>query len=192
MTAEVHLTWPATWSAKVLRTPPLIAPARQFMYPQYIPGEEDAMTRGAMLVEVKPASGGTFLATCARGFESPSLPSGVWSCPNADAMLAVAGGYAYLIHMIEPAKCLHVEQRPVTEVLVAQDAGLILLAGFQNIVALNASGVAWTSARLTWEGITLGEVRDGSLHGTGWNMMDDRDVPFVLDLATGQHTGGGF
>jgi len=26
----------------------------------------------------------------------------------------------------------------------------------------------------------------------GWNMLTDREVPFSLDLLTGQHQGGGF
>ena len=36
-----------SWSIEVLKTPPLIAPARQFIYPQQIAGEEDALARGA-------------------------------------------------------------------------------------------------------------------------------------------------
>jgi hypothetical protein len=36
------------------------------------------------------------------------------------------------------------------------------------------------------------EVRDGHLHGTGWDLHTDRDIPFALDLTTGHHTGGGF
>ena len=45
-----------TWTARVLTAPPLIAPARQFVYPQRIAGEEDAMARGALLLDVKPAT----------------------------------------------------------------------------------------------------------------------------------------
>ncbi|MDE1162889.1 MAG: hypothetical protein PW792_13235 [Acidobacteriaceae bacterium] len=191
-TPEVHLDFPATWSAKVLQRPPMIAPARQFIYPQFVPGEEEAMARGALFAEVRPASGGLFLAQCALGFHSPDLPSGLWACPHADELLAVAGGYAYLVNTLAPERCVFLEQRPVTAVIAAPDAGLILLAGFHNVVALGAEGVAWKSKRLSWEGVTLGQVREGKLHGTGWHMMEDRDVPFVMDLGSGEHSGGGF
>jgi hypothetical protein len=184
--------FPQSWTARVLTAPPLIAPARQFVYPQYVPGEEDAMGRGALLLDVKPSAGASFLATCALGFRDPSLPTGVFACPRADDLLALAGGYAYLIDTLAPERCLHLPMRPVTQVLAAPAAGLILLAGFHDILAIDANGIRWQSARLSWEGIAMSRVDASHLHGTGWNMRTDRDVPFSVDLATGEHTGGGF
>jgi hypothetical protein len=181
-----------TWKARALKAPPLIAPARQFVYPQYVPGEEDALSRGALLLEVRPASGGIFLATCALGFRDPSLPSGVWACPAADDLLAVAGGYAYVVNTLQPETCVHLPLRPVTQIASAVGDGLILLAGFHEVIAVDAKGLRWKTGRLSWEGVTLGDVRTGKLHGTGWNMREDRDVPFVVDLVTGVHEGGGF
>ena len=185
-------TFPQTWTARILTAPPLIAPVRQFVYPLYVPGEEDAMARGALLLDVKPANAPNFLATCALGFREPTLPTGIFPCPRPDDLLAIAGGYAYLIDSAEPTRCLHLPLRPVTAVLSAQEAGVILLAGFHHVAAIDANGLRWQSARLSWEGVTMTEVRDNQLHGTGWNMQTDKDVPFTLDLTTGTHTGGGF
>jgi hypothetical protein len=185
-------TFPQTWTARILTAPPLIAPVRQFVYPQFVPGEEDAMNRGALLLDVKPSTTPNFLATCALGFRDPSLPTGVFACPRPDDMLAVAGGYAYLVDTLTPDRCLHLPLRPVTQVLSAPQATLILFAGFHHVAAIGPTGLLWQSARLSWEGVTLTEVRDGQLHGTGWNMHTDRELPFIVDLATGNHTGGGF
>jgi hypothetical protein len=182
----------ATWTAEILRTPPLIAPARQVVWPQRVAGEEDTLARGALLLLVKPATGGSFLATCALGFRDPSLPSGVWTCPGPDDLLAVAGGYAYLVDTRTPEQCQHLPLRPVTQVLPAPQAGLILLAGFHTVAAIGASGLLWETARLSWEGVTLNDIRDNQLHGLGWNMQTDREVPFAIDLRTGHHTDGGF
>ncbi len=184
--------FPHDWTAQVLQTPPLIAPARQFVYPQNIPGEEDALSRGAVLVEVKPARGGPFLATGALGFRDPALPSGVWACPALDDLLLVAGGYGYRINTLAPEGCEFLPQRPITAVLAAPAEGLVLLAGFHTVVALGAEGVRWQTARLSWEGVTLHTVRDGKLHGQGWDMFSDREVPFTVDLGTGAHEGGGY
>ena len=184
--------FPKTWTARILTAPPLIAPARQFVYPLRVPGEEDAMGRGALLLDVKPTVGANFLATCALGFRDPSLPTGVFACPRADDLLAVAGGYGYLIDTLVPERCLHLPLRPTTQILPAPAAHLVLLAGFHTIIAVNANGLLWTSARLSWEGVTMSEIRDGHLHGTGWNLHTDREVPFSIDLATGTHQGGGF
>jgi hypothetical protein len=184
--------FPRSWTARILTAPPLIAPARQFVYPQYVPGEEDAMGRGALLLDVKPSAGANFLATCALGFRDPSLPTGVFACPRADDLLALAGGYAYLVDTLSPERCLHLPMRPVAQILAAPTAGLILLAGFHHVLAVDAAGIRWQSARLSWEGVTMTHVDDHQLYGTGWNMRTDREVPFSIDLATGAHTGGGF
>src|SRR5260370_32670211 len=86
-----------SWSAEVLKAPPLIAPSRQFIYPLQIAGEEEALGRGALLLMVRPASGGSFLATCALGFSDASMPTGVYGCPNPDEMCAVAGGDGHVV-----------------------------------------------------------------------------------------------
>lgn len=194
--SAAQTAFPQTWTARILTAPPLIAPARQFVYPLRVPGEEDAMGRGALLLDVKPAAGANFLATCALGFRDPSLPTGVFACPRADDLLAVAGGYAYLIDTLAPQHSQHLPLRPVTQILAApasgNQAGLILLAGFHTIIAIDTTGLLWTSARLSWEGVTMTEIRDGHLHGTGWNLHTDREIAFSIDLTTGAHEGGGF
>ncbi len=184
--------FPHSWSAQVLPKAPLIAPVRQFIYPQHVPGEEDALNRGALLISVKPTTGGNFMATCALGFRDPSLPSGIWSSPDPDHMVAVAGGYAYHIDTRRPDRSLLLEQRPVTALLALPEYGCLLLAGFHDVLALGAEGVRWRTGRLSWEGITLGSVEGGFLHGVGWEMFSDKDVPFTIDLQTGSHQGGGY
>jgi hypothetical protein len=185
-------TFPHTWAARILTAPPLIAPARQYVYPQHIPGEEDAMNRGALLLDIKPTAAPNFLATCALGFRDISLPTGIFACPHPDHLLAVAGGYAYLINTQSPEHCLHLPLRPVAQILPAPTAGVILLAGFHTVLALDAAGIRWQTARLSWEGITLTHTDPDHLHGIGWNLHTDREVPFTVDLLTGAHTGGGF
>ena len=180
------------WSAEILKTPPLIAPARQFIYPQQIAGEEDALARGALQLMVRPAGGGTFLATCALGFADPAMPMGVFACPTPGEMCAVAGGYAYVIDTAQPEHCTHIALKPVVEVRPLIARGLLLFVGFHSIVAWGRSGLAWESARLSWEGVRITNIDGDVLHGTGWNLMTDREVAFSLDLLTGQHQGGGF
>lgn len=185
-------TFRKSWTAEVLKAPPLIQPARHFIYPQRVPGEEDALNRGALLLQVRPAHGGSFLATCALGFREAGLPTGIWACPNADDLLAVAGGYAYLLKTLYPEDTELLEQRPVTAVLPAPAENLLLLAGFHDVLAIGPDGVRWRTARLSWEGVTLQGIRDRHLHGSGWDMFADAELPFTVDLRTGAHEGGGY
>ncbi len=187
----IDLTFPHTWHTEILSAPPLIAPARQFTYPQQIAGEEDALARGALQLLIHPAGGGSFLATCALGFKDSSMPTAVFSCPNPDELCALAGGYAYLIDTTSPERSTHLSLKPVTEARTLAGHGLLLFSGFHTLLAWNRSGLAWQTQRLTWEGLRITSIEGDKLHGLGWNLPTDKELPFTVDLATGNHTGGG-
>ncbi len=192
MTDAVQGGFERTWEVEVLRAQPLIAPARRYTYPREVTGEEEAMARGALELMVRPQVGGAFLATCSLGFKDPTMPTGVWASPRAAEMCAVAGGYAYLVDTTAPERVTQIPLRPVTAVRVLEAEGLLVFAGFMNLVAWGREGLAWETGRLSWEGVTLGEVVDGKLTGTGWEMVSDRELPFAVDLTTGRHEGGGY
>jgi hypothetical protein len=184
-------TFPQTWTAEILKSAPLIAPARQFTYPQQIAGEEDALARGALQLLVRPATGGQFLATCALGFTDPSMPTGVHACPNPDQLCAVAGGYAYIIDTLHPERSTHIPLKPVVSIHPSTANNLLLFAGFHTILSWGPTGKAWQTERLSWEGVRVTSIEGDTLHGFGWNMLTDKEVPFEVDLRTGHHQGGG-
>jgi hypothetical protein len=181
-----------SWTAEVLTAPPMIAPVRQFTYPLQVAGEEDALARGALLLNVKTSAGGSFLATCALGFTSASMPTGVYACPNPDEMCAVAGGYAYVVDTLAPATCVQIGLKPVVAVLVLEEQELLVFVGFHAIVAWGRAGLAWETARLSWEGLRIVEVSASEIVGFGWELRTDKELEFRVDLATGRHTGGGY
>ena len=180
------------WSAEVLAGPPLIAPARQYVWPRNIAGEEDALARGALRLMVRPAVGGSYLVTCALGFRDPSMPSGVFGCPRKGEICAVAGGYAYLAMADRPEECMLLGMKPVVAVVPVVSAGLLLFVGFQTIVGWGVEGLAWETERLSWEGVRVSSVSDEGVRGFGWDLRTDKEMEFVLDLRTGVHTGGGW
>ena len=186
------LEFPRDWSAEVLAGAPLIAPARQYMWPQNIAGEEDALARGALRLMVRPAAGGSYLVTCALGFRDPSMPTGVFECPRAGEMCAVAGGYAYLAMVNRPEDCTLLGMKPVVAVVPVVSAGLLLFVGFQTILAWGVEGLAWETSRLSWEGVRVSSVSDKEVRGFGWDLRTDKEVEFAVDLRTGTHAGGGW
>ncbi len=185
--AIIDESFPRSWTAEVLRARPLILPSRHFVYP----AEVEEVERGALELLVRPGSGAEpFLATCALGFASPAVPTGVWSCPATEVLCAVAGGYGYLVNTESPQQWSMLPYRPVTEVRPIPEAGLILFASFHRVLAWGRAGRLWESERLSWEGLRLGEARDCVLTGWGWDMRTDTELEFALDLRTGNHTGG--
>src|SRR5579859_1073552 len=183
---SVDLSFPATWRVEVLRGRPLILPRRQYIYPAAV----EEVERGALELMVRPAAAESFLATCALGFASPAVPTGVWTCPDPAMLCAVAGGYAYMIDTGAPERFQQISYRPVTEVKPLATAGLLILASFHSIEAWGAGGRLWQTARLSWEGVRLGEASATEVKGWGWDMRTDREMPFIIDLKTGRHSGG--
>jgi hypothetical protein len=184
--------FPHEWRAEVLKAPPMIAPARQFTYPRQVAGEEDALARGALLVQVHPLEGESFLATCALGFSDPAMPTEVWACPNPREMCAVAGGYAYVVDTAAPETSAQIPLKPVVEVLVLVEQRLLVFVGFHAMAAWGRDGLAWQTKRLSWEGIRVTGIDGDALRGFGWNLQTDKEVEFTVDLSTGSHVGGGF
>jgi hypothetical protein len=178
----IDWTFPHRWEAEIQPARPLILPSRHYVYPR----EAEEVERGALEVLVRPDRGAPpFLATCALGFRDPSVPTGLWSCPNPDELCAVSGGYAYVIDTTTPERFTMIAYRPVLELRAAPESGLLLFVGHRSIVAWGVHGQAWESGKLSDEGVTIASVDGGVLHGMGWELMSDQETPFALDLRSG-------
>ena len=179
----VDLSFAHTWRAEVLQARPAILPRRRFVYPR----DAEEVERGALEVLVRLAASGAepFLATCALGFRDPAAPTGIWSCPNADELCAVAGGYAYIIDTNAPERFTMLPFRPVLEVRSLPEQGLLLFVGHHAILAWGSDGQAWQSEKLSDEGVTITQIENGVLRGMGWRMIADKETPFAIDMKTG-------
>jgi len=178
---RTDLSFSHSWQAEVLAARPLILPSRHFVYPR----EAEEVERGALEVLVRPGVDQPFLATCALGFRDPIVPTGIWSCPKPEELCAVSGGYAYLIDTTTPLRFTMLPCRPALHVRSLPAQGLLLFVAHRNILAWGAQGLAWESAKLSDEGITITAIEDHMLHGLGWEMMTDKETPFALDLREG-------
>jgi hypothetical protein len=171
------------WEAQILPARPMILPPRSFVYP----AQAEEVERGALEVLIRPWAGEpAFLATCALGFKDPAVPTGIWACPASEEVCAVSGGYAYVIDTTAPERFTMIAYRPVLEVRAAVAAGLLLFVGHHGILAWGAGGQAWQSEKLSDEGVTITAVDGAELRGIGWNMMTDRETPFLLNLRSGR------
>jgi hypothetical protein len=180
-------TFPHDWHVEILESAPLIEPARHYIYPHAV----EEVERGALQIYFRSRLGAeTAMATFALGFDDPSLPYGIWSCPNPRQICAVVGGYAYVVDVDRPDQWMQIPYRPVTWVDAAPKQKLLLFASFHSLWALGVEGKAWETGRLSWEGLRVTGIEGQQVHGFGWDLETDLEVPFTVDLATGRHTGG--
>ena len=184
----IDCTFAHEWQAEVLASRPLILPSRQFVYPVQV----EEVEHGALEIMIRPVGSAPFLATCALGFAGSAVPTGVWACPDAAWICAVAGGYAYLIDTLDPARWEQVVYRPVTAIATAAEQNLLIFSSFHSLLAWGPEGKAWQTGRLSWDGIRITSIQRETLLGFGWEMKTDQELPFEVDLKTGKHSGGGY
>ncbi len=184
-------TFPRNYEVRVLEAAPPVHPIEK-MY--HYPVELEEGDRSGVYLRVVPQSdpmtGPAWTGFFALGFDSDQVVSEICSTPDPDSFCTVVGGYAYMVKADNPAQWTRVEQRPVVDLRVLSQQGLLLFAGFTTITAVGSSGIAWTTERLSWEGLTITDIKGDKLLGHGWDALADKEVPFEVDLKTGKHTGG--
>jgi hypothetical protein len=65
----------------------------------------------------------------------------------------------------------------------------LLFVGHRTILAWGEAGIAWESAKLSDEGVTIASAEGGLLSGVGWNLVTDKETPFTLNLKSGEMLG---
>jgi hypothetical protein len=161
-------TFPRNYEVRVLEAAPPVHPVEKLYH---FPAELEEGDRSGAYLRVAPQSGPAWAGFFVLGFDSDQVVSAVCSTPDPD-------------------QWLRVEQSPVVDLRVLSQQGLLLFAGFTSITAVSSSGILWTTERLTWEGLTITEIKGDKLMGRGWDALADKEVAFEVDLKTGKHTGG--
>lgn len=180
-------TFPRNYEIKVLESAPPVHPLEKLYH---YPVELEEGDRSGVYARVVPIAGQAWFGFFASGFDSPHVMNAVCSCPDPGSVCVIAGGYAYVVNCSSPGEWIRIEQRPVVELRTVTEQSLVLFAGFTSITALGEQGVAWTTQRLSWEGIQITRIDGEVLHGNSWDAPSDKEVPFQVNLKTGQHTGG--
>lgn len=182
-----EFAFPRDYEVKVLEQAPLPHPLEKFYH---YPLELEEGDRTGAYVRVVPQHGPAWQGFFALGFDSAQAINCVSSCPDPDQLCVIAGGYAYVVKASDPTQWRQIEQRPVTDLRSLTRQGLLLFVGFTSITALGTAGIAWTTERLSWEGIRVTDIGATELRGFGWDAASDKEVAFVVDLKTGKHSGG--
>jgi hypothetical protein len=180
-------TFPRNYEVKILEAAPPIHPLEKL---HHYPVELEEGDRSGAYVRVAPRQGLAWSGFFALGFDSDQVVSALASCPDPDSFCVVIGGYAYVVKANDPAQWFRVEQRPVVDLRPLPVQDILLFTGFTTMTAVGRSGIAWTTERLSWEGISITEIVGDKLRGLGWDAPADKEVPFEVDLQTGKHSGG--
>jgi hypothetical protein len=144
----------------------------------------------SLLLKITPQNGEPWVGAFARGFDTDQLVDGVFAWPDGVSLGVVSSGYGYVVKAGDPKSWVRLQPMPITEVRSVPEHGLLVFADFTNIFAYNAEKNVWKSERLSWDGIKITSLGTNHIFGLGWDAMSDKEVEFVLDVRTGEHTGG--
>jgi hypothetical protein len=125
-------------------------------------------------------------------FQSGRYPSGltdVVAFQDEPSVCVFAGGQGYSSRLDSDAYRV-LEIFPVFGVRYIRERDWIILWDFTKFEAHSANGIVWRSKRVSWDGISVTEIRSDYLNGFGRDAVNDTDVEFTINLLTGEHTGG--
>jgi hypothetical protein len=141
--------------------------------------------REGFVVEFSPAEGQRWVGNFQPGLTGFS---GVFHEPGTERLVVTASGKGYVI---EPAtrQCVREFGRQVEEVLAVPEGTLIFSNGLW-LEALGPRGLVWKSRRLSWDGIDRLRLEGDRIEGLGLDVINDKWLPFSVDLTNGEASGG--
>lgn len=153
-------------------------------------GSKISVNQAKLLIKVVPAKGLPWIGIFGPGYESPRAITGVYSCPHHEEICVVVQGEGYIISVIDPSMSSLIGVFPILEVHVLLEEQLLLFVNFTHIVAYGVKGIAWSTERLSWDGLKVVKITSRFIEGIAWDAPSEQEVGFTVDLKTGEHTGG--
>lgn len=174
---EIRLEFPHSFEVEVLRE----IPGREAAL-RYFPAARRHGCDG-ILLRVTPETADPWAGLFAAQ-PSGKYKSGIYSCPDPNAMCVVSNGAGYVLDVRDTDGYQELPISPVLDVVRAVDVGLMVFANYTDVLAWGRSGKRWLDERISFDGIQHLHVGGTTLRGLAWSPVDG-EQPFALDLATG-------
>lgn len=158
----------------------------------YLPGGSTTGGGDGPAIRFTPAGGPSWLGVFAFGDFGRAGFTGIFTMPDPHRLCIVTKGAAYVADARLPGSCEPLAFGPVIDLRVAPKQELLVFAGLTGLVAFGGLGIAWSSARIGWDDLTVTGIDEDCLYGTCYDPRGDSRCNFTVDLATGAHSGGSF
>lgn len=150
----------------------------------------DGTTEGGqdgLVLRFEPAEAEPWLGMFPPGQMTPF--AAILGSPDPRRVFVIVGGLGYLVDVID-RQAEMAEPVPVVDARVVLESGLVILIGYTQLTAYGANGLRWHTPQLSFDGVQLTKIKDGHVHGLGFDPRLTAPVPFVVELNTGRHSGG--
>jgi len=104
---------------------------------------------------------------------------------NPHVLFAVASGIGYLVPVDEPDSYTVVSLKPIIEIQVAEQEGLLICVSLTNIALIDAARVRWTTHRLAHDGFAEVRLTQSAVIARYYDPAQSGYVTAVVDLRDG-------
>jgi hypothetical protein len=153
-----------------------------------IPADWGHGAREGVVVEFQRADGSVWVGNFEPG---PGGIDDVRTHPNGSDVLVTASGQLWSVN---PTTQEAVRLAPAVFGVWDLSAPHRLLFNNQDLafVCVGRDGVAWSTPRISWDGFRSLRFNADALEGEAWSPIDDRWLPFRVNLADGAVVGGSY
>jgi hypothetical protein len=179
---QVDLAFPHNY--EIQEPPELPGSGRSSLPLYYFPRLGARPERDGFWIHVIPANGKPWLGVF--GGDGGTNFTRVFSTPDPDRFCVIAQGEAFLVLAASPDQWKQIWRNLVTYACPVAECGLIVLATFDGLAALDRSGVAWENRSLCCDDLRVIHADAERIEGTGYDPMNEStDIHFSLDTKTG-------
>jgi hypothetical protein len=115
---------------------------------------------------------------------------GVLEHPNGTELIVIASGQAYIVDPIS-RQCSSTFGSQIETALEIPEHKMIIFGNGLWFEAINRTGRVWRSERISWDGMRKIAIQGATLAGEAYD-ISDAWMPFNLDIASGNFTGGSY
>lgn len=156
----------------------------------YIPNNDSGVGQDGVIIKFLPRDGDPWIGIFAFGDMLPRGDCHAFPGPGPNRLTILAKGEAYIASPNNPDLYIQVKSCPAIQAVPVPSRNIVLFHDYTEIVAYNENGLAWETARISWDGIEIDEVSDSVILGRSWDAPNENHVQFTVDLADGSHKGG--
>lgn len=115
--------------------------------------------------------------------------SGAFGAPGETTLAIVNGGCGYVVDVLDPAAYAVIPKAPITGVSAEPALGLLFLATFSELTAIDTDGLLWVSERLVLDDLKIQRVTLDAITATGTTIEGTVRATVTVDPMTGAVVG---
>jgi hypothetical protein len=156
----------------------------------YYPNATKSGGKDGLTVKVVPSNGKVWIGVFAFGEMTRNGLLGIYSMPNPNQFCIVSNGTGYIVSSNNPEEWSEVRSIPITDVRCIETHKIIVFADYTELVAYDEFGIKWKTARLAYDSLKIIHIENDVLKGEFWNIRNEDNQIFEVNLNDGSQIGG--